>query len=989
MKVIMLLLLSLLMCSTVGKAQEVTSIVAREGTNMALALSPDGQWLTFDVQGTIYLLPATGGNAKALTDGMGDDRQPAWSADGKYIVFQSYRDGNYHIWKVNKDGTDLRQLTFGRYDDREPHCSADGNHMSFASDRNGNYDIWELTISTGELRARTSDAGHDIQPAYAPDGSTIAFSSTRTAGGIMTTGPDGREQLIAPAKGALLNAPAWSTDGSSLSFNSYADGVSDLMVVQLRDQHIRKLSDAGEDVFPFRAAWTSPQELIYSSTGKVLRRMVGGKSSPIPFTVTMQVSHSAYSSRVRDFDTEAGQKAKGISGPVISPDGTSTVFAALGDIWLLKHGQAPVQLTHDAALDADPAWTPDGKSIVFSSDRAHDQVMNLWWMNVQTGEVRQITKSNRHALVPAVSPDGKKIAFLLSDSPMGFSTATLHVMDIEGGIPTPYHKPMFTSGRPSWSSDGSLIVLSALQAYSSRFREGLSKVLVVPVSGAPVQFWSPTEGRAIGQRGKNGPVWSPAANQIAFVEAGVLWTQRLNENGLAIAPPVRVNNEITESPSWTADGKQLMYLSHDELHRLDVVTGQVSAVPCNLEWKQKKNHETWVIHAGQVLDGVSSGYRKNMDIVIVDNRIREIVPHQPGRSGKVVDASSNTVIPGLVEMHTHQNATGGERLGRIWLSYGITTVRETGGDPYDALERKEAWGSGVRMGPRLFFTGPLMDGERVYYDLATSIVSGAHLDMELNRADRLGYDFMKTYVRFPDVYQQRVTAFAHAHGIPVSSHEIFPATRYGVDGVEHLSATSRRGYSPKMTAIGRSYDDVLQVLRGSGMNLTPTISLQGGFNTKWRLDPDLKGNQQVTDLFGKDYVEFVSASVQQQLKTTPDLPQRYENSIRTLNGYIKGGVHITPGTDSPFITYGLSLHVEMQCLVDAGYSPLQAIQAATIKAAQALGVEKDLGTLEVGKLADLVIVSGDPLKQIKDVWKVQGVVKNGILYSYTELLNRP
>jgi hypothetical protein len=192
-----------------------------------------------------------------------------------------------------------------------------------------------------------------------------------------------------------------------------------------------------------------------------------------------------------------------------------------------------------------------------------------------------------------------------------------------------------------------------------------------------------------------------------------------------------------------------------------------------------------------------------------------------------------------------------------------------------------------------------------------------------------------------------------------------------------------------MTAIGRSYDDVLQVLRGSGMNLTPTISLQGGFNTKWRLDPDLKGNQQVTDLFGKDYVEFVSASVQQQLKTTPDLPQRYENSIRTLNGYIKGGVHITPGTDSPFITYGLSLHVEMQCLVEAGYSPVQAIQAATIKAAQALGVEKDLGTLEAGKLADLVIVSGDPLKQIKDVWKVQGVVKNGILYSYSELLNRP
>jgi Tol biopolymer transport system component len=981
------LFLSLLIFSLSGEAQQ-TTVVAKEGTNMALALSPDRQWLAIDVQGTIYVMPATGGEARAITDGMGDDRQPGWSSDGKSIVFQSYRDGNYHIWKVNRDGTELKQLTFGRFDDREPHCSSDGNHIAFASDRLGNYDIWELTLSTGELRARTHDPAHDVQPAYAPDGKLIAFISSRSSGGVMAVGSDDAEQLLAAAKGALLNAPAWNTDGTILSYNAYAGGISDLMVVSLRDQVIRKISDAGEDVFPFRASWTSPGELIYSATGKILRRTVGSKATQVPFTVTMQVTHAVYPVKARDFDTESGQQAKGISGPVVAPDGKSTVFAALGDIWLLVHGQKPVQLTRDAALDADPTWTPNGKAIVFSSDRANDQIMNLWWMDIQTREARQLTKANRHAMVPAVAPNGQKVAFLLNDNPMGFSTSTLNVVDIQGGIPTPYHKPMFTSGRPSWSADGNLIVLAALQPYSSRFREGLSKVLVVPVSGEPVQFWSPVEGRAIGQRGKNGPVWSPAANQIAFVEDGVLWTQRLGVNGLPIAAPVRVNNEMTESPSWTGDGSELLYLHSDELRLLNVVTGQIREVPVGLEWKQKKNHETWVIHAGQVLDGVSTVYRKDMDIVIADNRIKAIVPHQPGRKERVVDASAYTVMPGLVEMHTHQNATGGERLGRIWLSYGITSVRETGGDPYDALERKESWSSGARLGPRLFFTGPLMDGERVYYDLATSIVGGAHLEMELNRVDRLGYDFMKTYVRFPDIYQQRVTAFAHAHGIPVSSHEIFPATRYGVDAVEHLSATSRRGYSPKMTAIGRSYDDVLQVLRGSGMNLTPTISLQGGFNTKWRLDADLKNNRQVMDLFGKDYVEFVSASVQQQLIASPDLPLRYENSIHTLGEYIKGGVRITPGTDSPFITYGLSLHVEMQCLVDAGYTPVQALQAATIQAARAIGVDKDLGSIEAGKLADLVIVHGDPLKQIKDAWNVDWVVKNGLIYSRTELLNQ-
>src|SRR3990170_4365037 len=99
---------------------------------------------------------------------------------------------------------------------------------------------------------------------------------------------------------------------------------------------------------------------------------------------------------------------------------------------------------------------------------------------------------------------------------------------------------------------------------------------------------------------------------------------------------------------------------------------------------------------------------------------------------------------------------------------------------------------------------------------------GAQLELELNRAIALDYDMIKTYVRMPDQMQQRVTSFAHSHGIPVSSHEIYPATYYGVDAVEHMGATSRRGYSPKLTALNNSYEDVVQLIVKSGMNITPT-----------------------------------------------------------------------------------------------------------------------------------------------------------------------
>ena len=150
----------------------------------------------------------------------------------------------------------------------------------------------------------------------------------------------------------------------------------------------------------------------------------------------------------------------------------------------------------------------------------------------------------------------------------------------------------------------------------------------------------------------------------------------------------------------------------------------------------------------------------------------------------------------------------GDLFGRVHLAYGVTGFRDVGGIPYDVLESKEAIASGRRAGPTVFTTGYLLDGRRPYYPMATTAPDETVVDLELERARRLDYDMLKTYVRLPDLLQKRAIDGAHRLGIPTSSHEIYPAALSGSDSVEHTGATSRRGYSTKQSAMGRAYEDV-------------------------------------------------------------------------------------------------------------------------------------------------------------------------------------
>jgi Tol biopolymer transport system component len=969
----------------VGVAQAATrpaagarrSVQLHQGTDLAAAVSPDGRTLLLDVVGVLWSLPMAGGSARRLTSDYFDIGQPDWSPDGRSITFQSYRDGNFNVWTVNPSGHGLRQLTFGPYDHREPRFSPDGRHIAFSSDLSGSYGVYTYELATGKIVTWADTAAEEYEPAWSPDGSKIAFVVANTAATVVidtiavVDAAGNRQTVVTVPAGQILHSPAWTRDGKDLIYTLIASGTSTL-------QRAGTALFTGEEVFPFRVSWLSPTEYVYTADGKARRRSLnGGSAHDIPFVAPVQVTTPGYRKKQRDFDSTARKPVRGIGSPVLSPIGHRIAFRALNDIWTMRIGQRPRPLTKDRRYKSDPAWSPNGRWLSYSSDRAGK--LDIWLRDLRTGGDRQLTNLPDAAAVSATwSPDSTMLAFL-------DQTGAVHTVQMATGNIQQVYPATFEPGKPTWSADGKTLAIAAIKPYSARFREGLSQILLIDRTTGAATYVDPLPYRSLQTRGDDGPVWSPDGRMMAFVIGSVLWVMPVQADGQPAGAPSQLTREVTDAPTWSGDSRELLYLSAGKLRLISADGGRPRTVPVGLSWANAIPKTRTVIHAGRLWDGTSKHVRRDVDVIVDGHRIAAVEPHRAAHSGRLIDASRLMVIPGMIDMHNHREMQGysyGDRQGRLWLSLGITTTRSPGSPAYHMVEDRESVQSGARIAPRYFATGEAIDGSRIFYNFMRPVVDEEQLALELKRAEALDYDLMKAYVRLPTEWQQKVIDFAHQHRIHATSHYLYPAVGFGGDGMEHIGATNRFGYSRTVTALGTGYQDVSALFDASKAVRTPTLF---GSVTLFREDTSLVTDRRVKTLYPSwEYESLMAAVTTAQTTDQTVNRQNLRRQVAQLVAMVQNGGTVMSGTDSPIDHTAVSTHMNLRAMVKYGLTPYEAMVTATRAPGEFL--QEPIGTIRKGMLADITILSGDPLRNISDAANVQLVMTNGVLYNVNELL---
>jgi hypothetical protein len=408
---------------------------------------------------------------------------------------------------------------------------------------------------------------------------------------------------------------------------------------------------------------------------------------------------------------------------------------------------------------------------------------------------------------------------------------------------------------------------------------------------------------------------------------------------------------------WAEDGRTLIVRarSADPVAgrdlRVDLSTGPATEAGDlgerpSVRWHAPAPPPDYVVEVGRLFDGVRGTYYRHVDVHVRGGRIAAIV----GRGvlpppGPVIDARDATVIPGFVDLHAHQSALVGERLGRAWLAYGVTTVRELAPAADEAVERAESWASGRSPGPRL-------------------VVS------PLQGTDRNASPLVRAYPGIAQGLAHSLRRQAREIAIPPWELDALPARLHGDEGPPSLELELSPGFAAYQDSFSRLIVSETTFVTG----LAAIAGLHGWPAPRPRRD--------------EAYALFTP--VEQAVWERPDaLSSSIPALERTIARLVRAGGRVGVGSDAPAVPYGLGLHLELALLAEAGIANDQVLCMATAEGALALGLERDIGTLEEGKLADFVVIDGDPLTRIADTLRIVAVVKGGVWQERAALLAPP
>ncbi len=391
------------------------------------------------------------------------------------------------------------------------------------------------------------------------------------------------------------------------------------------------------------------------------------------------------------------------------------------------------------------------------------------------------------------------------------------------------------------------------------------------------------------------------------------------------------------------------------------------------------DNQVIAIRGGRLVDVIGSTSIEDSVVVIKGNKIfaaGKATDTPIPEGAEIVDATGQTILPGLVDSHFH-TATGDsiQTLPPLFLRHGVTTAR----DPGRPIDVYNGYKDSSRVAPRLFLTGPHYDQPPFAWpDNAIGIRDEKHASDATREFVRQGGSGVKVYYRLPLRELRATCSTAHALGIPVTAHlelvDADLAIAAGLDGIEHITSLGTVLASSEVAERFREsvYQD--NSARKEGRYRLWASLKDGPSPQKQRLIR-LMAEQDV-------YLSPTLATFERQAGddgVTEYQVAGFANMLKVVGECHRGGVQVVTGshTWSKYVPIGLAFQREMELLVQCGLSNIDAIRSSTIINAQFLGCSDRLGSLEPGKLADIVIVSGDPLQDISAMRNVERVMQNG------------
>lgn len=1001
-----------------------------EGTWMNVDVSPDGRTIAFDLLGDIYVMPIAGGTATPIASGMAWEVQPRFSPDGTRIAFTSDRGGGDNIWIMDASGANKRQVTSEDFRLlNQPDWSPDGRFLvarkHFTTGRSlGTGEVWLYHVSGGSGVALVEKPNDDFQkdlgePVFSPDGGGIYFSRNVTPGNTFIYAQDsntdlfnverydmetGERETVISGEGGALN-PRPSPDGRYIAFVRRERTQSTLYLKDLQTGEERRIyDDLDRDMqetwtvygtYP-RMDWTPDSRSIVFWAGGEIRRLdiAGGTATAIPFRVAdtrevvdpprpqIEVAPASFRTRMPRFAS-------------VSPDGRMAVFETLGKLYSCAVAScSPRRLTSRSdGMELFPSWSRDGRRIAYVlwDDDTLGEVRTI---GASGGADRAVTARPGHYRRPRFSPDGDAIVYESGEG--GFLTSPDY--SGESGV---YLVPASGGAGERLTDSGSSPHFGAAtdRIFMTVSEDGKQKLVSVNRTGDDRRVHAAGELVTHYEVAPDGENFVFLQNYGAHVMPLLPGTQELTANIENTPLPVtRVSDEGANYPGWSNNGERLHYSLGPTLYTVATSSLFPAAPPAEAQERaafvppETGTDLSMTVPADQAtgrlaltgarivtMAGEGGGVIENGTILIAGNRIAAVGPSAstPVPEGvETVDLGGATIIPGLIDGHAHGSQGVDDIIPETnWdmiahLAFGVTTYHDPSNTASHVFAAAEMQRAGLILSPRLFSTGEIVYGAQApsRYALIDSYEDA--LD-HVRRLRAQGAHSIKNYNQPRRDQRQQVVAAAIAENIAVVAEG---GSLFGMDMALIADGNTALEHNIPQAVL---YEDVLSFFGQTEVGYNPTLvvtysGLAG--DPYWRAHTNVWEHPILSRHVPPRQLQ--ARSVRRTIAPEEDYVD--DEAAAMAHALMQRGVPVSIGAHGQ--EEGLAAHWEMWSFARGGMSPLEVLQTATIMPARLYGFDRDIGSLEVGKLADLVVLDANPLEDIRNSDAIRYVMLGGRMY---------